>query len=220
MAKLRPDELSKRQKRRLANAEPIPPNYRFGKPAPDINKPNGRRLLGNKPMLGKPVTSGTRRQSLDKLEAQTAFLEAYTKTGTISGAARASGVGKRTHYAWLSDPEYQQRFADAHETAVDAAEQELRRRGVYGYERPVFFQGEQVGSSTEYSDACLIFYLKGRRQDVFSDRIQHSGPGGGPLQYVDISNIPTARLEQMRQWILEASTIDVPALAASSSEDE
>jgi hypothetical protein len=103
---------------------------------------------------------------------------------------------------------------------VDSAEEELRRRGIYGYDKPIYYNGDKVGSATEYSDACLIFYLKGRRQDVFRERMEHSGPGGGPLQYIDLSNIPVERLEQMRQWIVEASVEAQPAIPAVATQED
>jgi hypothetical protein len=155
-------------------------------------------------------------------ERQTAFLAALEVEGTLSDAARVSGVSRVTHYNWLnSDPTYQDRFRASFEKAVDTAERELRRRGVAGYDKPVFYQGEQTGTIREYSDACLIFYLKGRRGDVFRDRAEISGPGGGPIEHsmaVDVSAIPLDRLRQMRAWMLEAARTTLqPALGTGDS---
>jgi hypothetical protein len=132
------------------------------------------------------------------------FLEAYAAIGTISGAAQHAGIGKRTHYNWLAaDPEYAARFGETHETAVDRAEQELRRRGVVGYDKPVYQGGKQVGTIREYSDTCLIFYLKGRRRDVFGDRQEHSGPGGGPIVTSPVDPKKLS-LDTLRRLITEA----------------
>jgi hypothetical protein len=141
-------------------------------------------------------------------ERKAAFLEAYRVVGVISQACEATGVGRRTHYEWMrTDPDYAEQFAETHEAVVDEAEAELKRRGIHGDAKPVFFKGVQCGTVQEKSDACLIFYLKGRRGDVFRDRGEISGPGGGPIPHevsVDLTKLPTEQLRQMRQWMLEA----------------
>jgi hypothetical protein len=121
-------------------------------------------------------------------EQQQKFLDAYLKIGTIHGAAKSVHMSARTHYAWLQrdddadDPKsYVSRFKLAHEAMVDTAEEELRRRGIVGVDEPVFYQGEKCGTVRKYSDAALIFYLKGRRGDVFKDRSEITGKDGAPL---------------------------------------
>ncbi len=57
---------------------------------------------------------------------------------------------------------------------------------------------------TRYSDACLIFYLKGRRGDVFRERSEITGAGGGPIQTVDLAHLTTDQLMQMRSWLESA----------------
>jgi len=107
-----------------------------------------------------------------QLECQEAFLSAYARLGVISEACREARIGRQTHYNWLeNDPDYVERFRLAHETSVDMAEAELRRRGIEGYDKPIYQGGELVGYVREYSDACLIFYLKGRRGDIFKERV-------------------------------------------------
>jgi hypothetical protein len=111
------------------------------------------------------------------------------------------------------DPTFAAHFRIATEEVVDEAEAELKRRGVHGIQEPVHYQGERVDTVTRKSDACLIFYLKGRRGDVFRDRAEISGPGGGPVELahtVDLSKVPTERLRQMRDWLKEAKVEPVP----------
>ena len=38
-----------------------------------------------------------------------------------------------------------------------------------------------------------IFWLKNRRPDVWRDRIEHAGPGGGPIPVTDTTDMETAR---------------------------
>lgn len=122
---------------------------------------------------GAPVTSGldlTREEA--KLDRQTRFLQGYTEAGTISGACRIAGISHQTHRNWLveEDGDYKQRFRDAHEAMIDAAEEELRRRGVEGVDKTIWWQGIPCGTEKQYSDTCLLFYLKGRRGEVFRER--------------------------------------------------
>lgn len=132
-----------------------------------------------------------------------AFLTAYEAIGTVTGAAVQSGVNRTHVYDWLAeDDAFAKAFEASKERAVDLAEQELRRRGIAGYDKPVYQGGKRVGVIREFSDACLIFYLKGRRRDVFGDRQEVSGPQGGPipLQAVpyDLSALSGDELRQLR----------------------
>lgn len=130
-------------------------------------------------------------------------------TGVISTACEGADIPRSMHYEWLeTDPAYRAQFTAVHEAVVDEAEAELKRRGIHGDDRPVFYRGEKCGSIREKSDACLIFYLKGRRGDIFRDRGEISGPGGGPIEHsvqVDLSKMPIERLRQIRQWMQEAA---------------
>jgi hypothetical protein len=46
------------------------------------------------------------------------------------------------------------------------------RRGVTGYDKPVYQQGRLVGTVREYSDTLLIFALKARAPDRYRE-IRH-----------------------------------------------
>lgn len=86
------------------------------------------------------------------------FLQAYVETGTITHAAQAAGIGRRTHYNWLDeDEDYAVAFADAEQAAMDMLEGEARRRGFAG------------------SDTLLIFLLKGGRPEKYADRRHITG---------------------------------------------
>ena len=86
------------------------------------------------------------------------FLEAYAELGTITHAAKAADIGRRTHYDWLEDDEeYAKAFADAEQAAVDMLEGEARRRAFAG------------------SDTLVIFLLKGMRPEKYADRRHITG---------------------------------------------
>jgi hypothetical protein len=101
-----------------------------------------------------------------------AFLEAYSKLGTITHAAKAAGVPRSSHYEWLqTDPEYRKAYDDAEQQAIEGLEREARRRAIEGTEEPVFHQGQIVGGVRKYSDTLLIFLLKGARPERYRERV-------------------------------------------------
>lgn len=140
-------------------------------------------LKGSAPKPTKPRPGSAAARDAVLAEKKAAFLKNYEAIGTVSGAAAATPCD-RTHIydVWLkNDPAFAEAFGHSRERSVDLAEQELRRRGIAGYEKPVFQGGKRVGTIREFSDACLIFYLKGRRRDVFGEKRELSGPDGGPI---------------------------------------
>lgn len=102
------------------------------------------------------------------------FLAALAATGNVSGSARSAGVGRRTAYdRRAADESFAAAWGEAMETACDALEAEARRRAHDGVRKPVYQGGKKVGEIREYSDTLLIFLLKGRRREVFGDRVKN-----------------------------------------------
>ena len=109
---------------------------------------------------------------------QARFLEALAKTGIVSDACMASGVGRSRAYAWREQsPHFAGQWAEAERAATDALEAEALRRAALGVRKPVFYKGEICGHVEEYSDTLLIFLLKARDPERFRERasIEHSG---------------------------------------------
>jgi len=89
------------------------------------------------------------------------------------------------HYRWLrSDEQYQALFTDAEQQASDVLEEEAKRRAIEGYYEPVFYQGEQCGKVLRFSDGLMQLLLKGSKPGKYRENasVEHSGPGGAPLQ--------------------------------------
>ena len=69
----------------------------------------------------------------------------------------------------------------------------IRRRGLHGYEEPVFQGGKMVGKIRRYSDRLLEILAKAHRPKFRENqRVEVSGPGGGPVEttvsMVDVVN--------------------------------
>lgn len=105
----------------------------------------------------------------------------------VTAAARKSGVDRKTWYNLRrADPAFAQEWDDAIVLGVEALEDEVIRRGRYGVTRSVYYRGKAVGEIREFSDALLMFGLKGRKPEMYRDnyKIEHSGPGGRPIETV------------------------------------
>lgn len=103
---------------------------------------------------------------------QQAFLEAYEKTANLLTAAVQAGINRTTVYYWL---EHDEKFSFAYNLADKAAnmniEAEIHRRGMTGWQEPVYQLGKYCGDITKYSDTLLIFYAK-RRMPEYRDKHQ------------------------------------------------
>lgn len=89
-----------------------------------------------------------------KANAQGVFVEQLVKGETITAAAKAAGICRRTAYSWREwDKEFAEAWDDALEIGTEKLEAEATRRALEG------------------SDTLLIFLLKARRPNVYRDRI-------------------------------------------------
>lgn len=123
------------------------------------------------PRRGRKINRPTAAELAKK---KASFLDAFERTATIDGAARAIGIARQTHYQWMAkDPDYAIAYARADEVATERLEQEARRRAMIGTEEPVFHRGKVCGHVRKYSDVLLIFLLKARRPETYRERFEH-----------------------------------------------
>ena len=98
------------------------------------------------------------------------FLTAFAKSGVVLRACEDVGVPRRTVYGWLhTDPTFTELYRTAELESIEVLEKEMLRRGVEGYDKPVYQQGKKVGVVREYSDTLLIFALKARAPDRYRE---------------------------------------------------
>jgi len=102
------------------------------------------------------------------------FLAALRRTGNISRACKAEGIGRTAAYAWREvDLKFAERWDEALEEGIDNLEQEAYRRAYAGTLKPVFHQGKKCGSVKEYSDTLTIFLMKAARPEKYRERLDH-----------------------------------------------
>lgn len=99
-------------------------------------------------------------------------IEAFRATGLVSSACEAVGVPRKAHYDWLKEyPDYRAAYEEAREPVVDLILDEVVRRGIEGWDEPVFSAGKRaidIGYDADgkakpipavirrKSDACLL----------------------------------------------------------------
>ena len=147
-------------------------------------------------------------RALTHADQQAKFLAAFSEHANVSLAAKAVGMDRTKHYDWLAaDPEYVQRFKRAYKAACDAVDAEIRRRGVLGYQEPVFFQGRECGQITKFDSTLLIFFAKGMMPDKYKDNCKADINLTGQVD-VDINhkltlrNLSDEQLEQLERIFL------------------
>lgn len=135
--------------------------------------------------MARALTKDTRQR------ARETFLQALAQRGVVAYAATTCGVSRHTLYEWrLTDAAFADAWEEALETAIDAAEAEAYRRGIEGWDEPVFGrigkdQDGQVGTMRRYSDAMLALILRGNRRDKYGERLEHIHRGAVNVEYVN-----------------------------------
>lgn len=114
------------------------------------------------------------------------FLTALDQArGNVSDACDLAGIGRQTAYDWRQgDESFRALWEAIVDKHMDALESEVYRRAYEGCNKPVFYQGEQCGSVTEYSDTLAMFILKGHRPEKYRENIKQEigGPNSGLIQ--------------------------------------
>ena len=144
----------------------------------------------------------TKIKPTDKALKQAAFLQAYSLTGVIGDAASAVGVTRTTVRNWRDDEEFEERFQDAFEEAIDPVEIELRKRAMLGFEKPVIYQGIPMfrrdpltgdlildddfnpiplTEPVQNNDLLKLYIAANRGKYNPKTTLEHQGPGGTQL---------------------------------------
>ncbi len=111
-------------------------------------------------------------------QKKSAYIRHYSTCGRVGESAHAAGIDPATVTRWRADDEaFATAEGHAHDSFVEMLEKEAVRRAVTGVEKPVYQQGEMVGTVREYSDTLLIFMMKGERPGKYRDqaKIELSG---------------------------------------------
>jgi hypothetical protein len=96
------------------------------------------------------------------------FLEALAEEPNVTRAAKLAKSDKRHMYRRRErDPEFAREWDEALSKAWDRLEGECYKRATDGWEEPVFYQGEQVGTVKRFSDTMAALLLRAHRPEVY-----------------------------------------------------
>ncbi len=148
-----------------------------------------------------PVPRKMDRSNGWKPEVQRAFIEALADTGSVASACkqvRRSTVGA---YYLRRQPGAEE-FAAAWTAAVDLGMQRVEDvamdRALNGVEVPVYSYGELVGSRTVYNDRLLMFMLRNRAPERFTEGRAKSLNAVGKMEMARLKK--QWRAECRKEW--------------------
>ncbi len=160
-----------------------------------------------------PVPRRTSRHDGWTEDRQRRFIEALADTGSVKAAARAVNMSAEGAYHLLRQPGAES-FRGAWQTALDLGVQRIEDvamdRALNGVEMPVYSYGQLVGTRTSYNDRLLMFMLRNRAPERFTDGRGAKGLGG-------LNAIGKMEMERLKkQWRAEWEA----ERAQSASDDE
>lgn len=115
-------------------------------------------------------------------EKRAKFLSILAECGNVTRAAEESECGRIMLYKIKSqDEEFSAAWEEAADIGAKRLEDEARRRAVEGWQEPVWYQGDQVGTVRKYSDTLLICLLKAHHPEKYADRQKNDTTVRGEL---------------------------------------
>ena len=120
------------------------------------------------------------------------FLEAFAVTGIVKLAAAKALVSTETAYQHRArDAAFAAGWESALRDAADLLEAEAFRRGVRGWDEPVYQGGQQVGVVRRYSDPLLIKLLGAAKPEKYRERHQVEARVEGSLAFAQVEILNT-----------------------------
>lgn len=134
------------------------------------------------------------------------LLDILRETGHITNSCALAGIKRVTLYAHRrADEKFEERFKEAHQEGLTLLEDHAVQRATQGVTRDVYYQGEVVGTLTEYSDTLLQFLLSAN-DNKYRRKQELTGADGQPLLYQKFDDKELDELIALRTKQLEERT--------------
>lgn len=120
-----------------------------------------------------------------------AFLEDLRETGNVTYSCRRIGIKRVTVYKHAkANADFKKDMQEAHQMGLSHLEDVAVQRATKGVSRPVFYRGEIVGFTQEYSDQLLQFLLSGNhpKYKKYKDEEEVHDTGGVMVVPAPVSN--------------------------------
>lgn len=111
------------------------------------------------------------------------FAANLTRSADAAGFNRSTIYGRRR-----DDPEFAAKYDEAYAQGYDLLEEACQKRAFSGFEENVWYQGKVVGKERRFSDTLAMFLLKGRKSEVFRDRVETITPPASERRFEKLSN--------------------------------
>jgi hypothetical protein len=149
-------------------------------------------------------------------QRQHAFIEALADTGSVAAACKAVDMSTVGAYH-LRRQEGAESFRAAWQAALDCGVQRIEDvvmdRALNGVEEPLYSYGKLVGSRTRHNDRLLMFILRNRAPERFSEGKRVSGMGG--LNAVGQMEVERLRKQWRKEWEAEQRNVSSKEVRAS-----
>lgn len=127
--------------------------------------------------MSKPESRGAGRAPLPAVRVN-AFFHHLGRTGSVTVAANRAQLRRTTLYQMRQDDEaFAERWARALDLGVERLQDNAMNRAMNGTPKPVWRNGQQVGSVQQFDNRLLQFLLKAHRPDLYGDRGKAAAPG-------------------------------------------
>ncbi len=99
-----------------------------------------------------------------------AFLAALAEHGNVTRAGREIGMATSgAYYVRARNADFRARWDEAIQTFVNQVEANVLERIANGFDKPVFFQGQQCGAERVFNDGVGLNFLKLHRPQAYGD---------------------------------------------------
>ena len=126
--------------------------------------------------MSKPESRGPGRAPMPAAKVN-AFFHHLGRTGSVTVAANRAQLRRSTLYERRQDDEeFAERWARALDLGVERLQDNAMNRALNGTPKPIWRNGQEVGSVRQFDNRLLQFLLKAHRPDLYGDRGKAAAP--------------------------------------------
>jgi len=126
--------------------------------------------------MSKPESRGPGRAPLPATRVN-AFFHHLGRTGSVTVAANRAQLRRSTLYQMRQDDDaFAERWARSLDLGVERLQDNAMNRALNGTEKPIYRNGQKVGSVQQFDNRLLQFLLKAHRPDLYGDRGHAAAP--------------------------------------------
>ena len=126
--------------------------------------------------MSKPESRGPGRVPMPAAKVN-AFFHHLGRTGSVTVAANRAQLRRSTLYLKRQDDDaFAERWAQALDLGVERLQDNAMNRALNGTPKPIWRNGQEVGSVRQFDNRLLQFLPKAHRPDLYGDRGKAAAP--------------------------------------------